>query len=261
MNWPKALKFSIGQFSAVVVASLVFGLVFWWSLIPGWPVLGIYIVEVFTGHISTAVGPTNQTIPHPSVSSIELATRIQERLHRMSDNELRLISDANRPCKSKLINECYGFIESYVRKLAADERLHRAQVREDELKERNTAANEAVGRAAMKNAKAAAASAKAAVASAEAAQRNAVENGFIAFGTCLTALFGGVGLIRTFRGGGGKERNENERQLAKASVEMKPVAADHSTSSIHLPPPPLTASPTPPAPTASPEAQEPPKEG
>jgi hypothetical protein len=115
-----------------IAAGLIGGLYYWQPLIPN--------ISHFIPNFPEFIDQ-RQFRPVRHETNATLAEQLQFTLQQMSDAELSRISEAERPCVSKLLN-CNGFSDSYTRKLAAAERLDRAKRLEVELKKAHRAVEE-----------------------------------------------------------------------------------------------------------------------
>jgi hypothetical protein len=125
-------------------------------------------------------------------SGEERSEALHFQLQAMSDNRLMQVSIADRPCKDKVMNECYGFSDKHVARLAAEERKARAEKIERDLKERDQNSKDLAVIAAQQSVQAAKESADAAKKAAEVSERNLTYVAIGAFaavaGVCLTLL-------------------------------------------------------------------------
>jgi hypothetical protein len=116
-----------------VAAGLIVGLFIWQPLLPN--------ISHFIPNFEDYLSDSRMFHPVRQETNAALAEQLQFTLQQMSDAELTRISEAERPCASKLLN-CRGFSDSYTRKLAAAERLDRASRIELELKKAHRAMEE-----------------------------------------------------------------------------------------------------------------------
>lgn len=135
------------------------------------------------------VYPSDRNIAYIGVhiDAKAIVAEVMGELRAMSDDEVRSIGAAERPCRSRLI-ECRGLSQTYITKLAAEELAKRASDKDTEFKERAQKAADTAAQAANESAFAAKRIAEANERAAQAAAESAWANKLSAWAAQRSAV-------------------------------------------------------------------------